>query len=171
MKSSKNIFKFFLFITFIIVLAGCREEIIFTDPQDLRIQYHYGFKNELNTFDKTYQKDLVMDGTVKTTFWLTSDEQEQILSKANSIKFFQFPDTIPYQKMPDGTRVTFDPDPGPQFLRIEYQNMVKKIVWFYPINYENEYTQPLLELTKLLEQIIKSKPEYKKLPPARGGYN
>jgi hypothetical protein len=39
------------------------------------------FRNELNTYENTYQKDLVEDGVIKVRFWLTAEEQNKILDR------------------------------------------------------------------------------------------
>ena len=43
--------------------------------------------DELDTFHGTYQKDLI-PGTVKTSMWLTTREQEIILTNLEQIGFF-----------------------------------------------------------------------------------
>jgi len=136
-----------------------------TDPQSLQIKFQYGFRNELNTAEGTYQKDLVMDGIIKVPFWLTTNEQKTILEKMSAIQFFSFPDTL--HRAPG---LLIEPDPSPDFLRLKYQGEEKSVIWYYPLDSRSEYSQPLSELTELIKQIIESKPEYKKLPPAQGGY-
>jgi hypothetical protein len=136
------------------------------DPQFVQVHFQYGFKNELNTFDGTYQKDLVWDGTIKVPFWLTTNEQNMIVEKALAVKFFAFPDTLHKEQ-----GVVIMPDPSPDFLRLKYENQEKSVVWFFPLDASNPYAQSLRELTDLIRTTIESKPEYKKLPPARGGYD
>lgn len=156
----------FISILFIITLDACSK--LSNNPADtqfLQIQFQYGFKNELNTFDGSYQKDLVMDGTIKIPFWLTTHEQKTILDKVLAVKFFSFPDTLyPLQGL------IIEPDPSPDFLRLKYQDEEKFVVWFYPTDTQSEYSTPLGELVELIKQIVESKPEYKRLPSARGGY-
>jgi hypothetical protein len=136
-----------------------------TDPQFVQIQFQYGFKNELNTFDGTYQKDLVLDGTIKVPFWLTTSEQNRIVEKVLAVNFFAFPDTFHKEQ-----GVNIIPDSSPDFLRLKYENQEKSVVCFFPLDTSNPYAQSLRELTDLIRTIIETKPEYKKLPPARGGY-
>lgn len=135
------------------------------DPQFVQIQFQYGFKNELNTFDGKYQKDLVMDGTIKVPFWLTTSEQNRIVEKVLAVNFFAFPDTI-HKKQ----GVNIMPDSSPDFLRLKYENQEKSVVWFFPMDTSNPYAQSLRELAELIQTIIETKPEYKKLPPVRGSY-
>ncbi len=135
------------------------------DNQFLQIYFKYGFRNELNTFNKTYQKDLVMDGTITTEFHFTESEQNIILKKASEINFFLFPDVFqPYPPQ------ELYPDPGSQTLRIKYLNNDKTVVWEYPLNSNDPQAADLKEINDLIISIIESKPEYLSLPPARGGY-
>lgn len=133
--------------------------------QFLQIQFQYYFRDELNTFEGTLQKDLVMDGVIKVPFWLSRSEQQAILDKAQAIGFFSFPDTLFREP-----GIAFSPDPSPDILRIRYQQQEKSVVWFYPMDSRSQFSQRLRELADLIRQSIESKPEYKRLPQARGGY-
>jgi hypothetical protein len=135
------------------------------DVQVLKIDLQYGFRDELNTFTRTLQKDLVMDGTVTVPFWLTSDEQDRILQKALGIDFFSLSDTL--QREPG---VFISPDPSPDLLRLQYGSQEKTVIWYYPQDPNDTGWKALLELRDVIIQVIQAKPEYKVLPAARGGY-
>jgi len=132
----------------------------------LKIDLQYGFRDELNTFARTLQKDLVLDGTVTVPFWLTSDEQDQILQKAMGIDFFSLPDTL---RREPGVFIS-TPDPSPDLLRLQYGSQEKTVVWYYPQDPNDTQWKALLELRNVIVQVIQAKPEYKILPAARGGY-
>ena len=157
-----------IFLIFVVLLFinNCDEINHGEDAQFIKIHFYYGFGNELNTFEKYYTKDLVLDGKIKIHFWLTSEEQEKILEKVITIGFFNFPETINN----DSTRVRIDPDPGEQFLLIQYRNHIHGTSWFLPLPSDSPYTVPLTELTNFIIELIKKKPAYQALPPARGGY-
>jgi hypothetical protein len=154
---------------FLIIIVGCSKTITEPDAQFLKIHIYYGFGNELNTFEQTYTKDLVLDGYITVDFWLTEAEQERISNKLDAVDFFQFPDTLIYQMGSDSIMVRIEPDPGWQFLRVADENRDKIVYWRYPLPEGNEFVPHLVELKNLIIDIIESKPEYKKLPPARGG--
>jgi hypothetical protein len=135
------------------------------DDQFMQIYFHYNFQEELDTFKGTYQKDLVIDGTVKTTMWLTTREQEIILTKLENIRYFSFPDTLYRQP-----GVWQSPDGGPQVLRIKYGSLDKKIVWYDTSDPRDMERYSIESIKNLIYDIIVSKPEYKALPPTRGGY-
>jgi len=148
----------------LLLLTTCEEQIV-TDKQFVKIHFHYGFANELNTFENIYCKDLVLDGVAAAEFWLTTDEQEEILVQAANHHFYELPDTIH-----DEPGTSFDPDPGRQFLRIQHQAHDHTVSWYYPLPQDSIYVPHLRILRDFLIELIESKPAYLSLPPARGGY-
>ncbi len=135
------------------------------DEQFIQIFFHHGLFNELDTFHGTYQKDLVADGTIKTTMWLTKREQEIILTKLENYRFFTLPDTIPKQR-----NVIISPDMGIQILKVKYGDTVKTVVWHETAEQNDVSKYYIDEINSLLIDIIVSKPEYKALPPVNGFY-
>jgi len=136
------------------------------DVQFVQIDYKYNFKDELNTFQNYYQKDLVIDGVIRTEFWLTKEEQNIILEKANEINFFSLPDSI-INRAP----VEIYPNPL-QYLRIRRGEREKIIVWNYMLPaYQLPGYRKLIELADLIRITVESKPEYKRLPQRNGGYD
>ncbi len=162
--------KAFLFITALfITFTSCKETSVEPVEQFVQIYFKYELKNELNTFENTFQKDLILDGIKKIELWLTTEEQNNILEKANAIDFFSMPDTFKYIPQ-DGVLLHIDPDPGEQILRIKYQTKDKTTIWTHPAVENDPRFDDLLELRNYIRTIIESKPEYKNLPAARGGY-
>jgi len=158
--------KNFLFLI-CILFVGCCGALSDKDyePQLVQIFLHHGQLDEVNTFEETLTKDLI-PGTVKTSFWFTKREQEIILSTAERYGFFNFPDTI--LAKPD---ITIRPDHGAEILHIKEGSRDKTVVWFYPPDQEKfKYFSLLIELRNLILNIVESKPEYKVLPPRKGGY-
>jgi hypothetical protein len=147
----------------------CSKTITEPDPQLLKIHYYYGFGNQLNTFEQTYTKDLVLDGYITVDFWLTEAEQESIRNKLQVVNFFSFPDTLIYQIGSDSIMVSISPDPGWQFLQVADENRDKIVYWRYPFPEGNEFVARLVELKNLIIDIIEAKSEYQALPPPRGG--
>lgn len=135
------------------------------DVQFIQIFLHTGVLNELDSFHGTYQKDLV-PGTVKTTMWLTTREQEIIVTALDHYRFFSLPDTV--YKRAVNERVS--PDFGLQVLRIKYGNQDKTVVWDSPIDPHNKSKYFIESIMQLIWNIVTSKPEYKALPPTKGGY-
>ncbi len=148
----------------LLVETSCEGPIV-ADEQLVRVHFHYHFKNELNTFEMTFQKDLVIDGVICTDFWFTTEEQGEILAKAEMHHFHQFPDTIKSEPW-----AAIDPDPGRQILRIKHEDRDHTVSWYHPLPEDHEYVSDLLALRDFLIELIESKPAYKSLPPTRGGY-
>jgi hypothetical protein len=156
-------------LPFLLILS-CQDSSLSPDEQFVQIYFKYNFKNVLNTFDNTFQKDLVEDGVVKIKFWLKEEEQNKILEKANLLNYFLMPDTF-ISDFSDSIAVSINPDPGEQVLRIKYQTNDKTTFWNYPPLQNNAQFNDLLELHRFIISIIESKQEYKDLPPAKGGYD
>jgi len=166
-----KLLKYFGFLILLGLLSSsCQDSPTEPDQQFVQIFLKYGFRNELNTFENTFQKDLVMDGVIKVNFWLSEKEQNKILEKVNAVNYFAMRDTFKYIS-PDSITVIISPDPGEQILRIKYQSEDKTTVWSYPPLENDEEFNDLLELRQYIITIIESKPGYKHLPPARGGYD
>lgn len=160
-------FKFLpLFLLLGIFLNSCQNSINGPENQFVKIYFKYGHKDILNTFNNTYQKDLVLDGTITVNFWLTADEQNKILNKANEINFFSLPDSIG----PDSYLPIPAEDFGPQKLRIQYNGEDNTVALYYPVDGNDSQISALIELNHLIKSIIEAKPEFKRLPMGRGGY-
>ena len=166
MKNSKIILILPLFCLF---FSSCQDSSLEPENQFVQIYFKYDFRNALNTFENTYQKDLILDGTVKVPFWLTAEEQNKIFDKVNQLNYFLLPDTLKYIPQ-DSITLSIEPNPGEQKLRIKYLSNDKTTIWTYPLNDDNPQVKDLIELQNFIITIIESKPEYKRLPPRRGGY-
>jgi hypothetical protein len=137
-------------------------------PAGARLGVHckFGFKNELNTFAGTFQKDLVEAGTITVPFSLSSAEQDTIIREAIAVEFCSFPDTIPKEP---GT-IAVQPYPGVGMLRLQYEGCDKVVVWEDPTDSSSVFARRLEHLTGLIWRVVEGKEEYKSLPPAVGGY-
>jgi len=139
--------------------CGCGNDIT-----GLQVHFKYDYKNELNTFDNYLIKDLVLDGTADTTIFLTSEEKEIIAAAASETKFFSLPDTIK-----SGADFEQNPAPGPQMLRIKLGDLDKTVVWTIPYGNSPEEKR-IRKMSGVIRKIILDTPEYKNLPPVKGGY-
>jgi hypothetical protein len=135
--------------------------------QEIKILIKYGFKNEIDTFQKTVTKDLVLDGTATMDFWFQPIEQLQIIEKLEEINFWSLPDTL--QAHPDSVHFLVSPDPGLQSIRINYNNLDKTVYWFLINDYPDKFER-LIKLKQTILEIVYNDPEYLNLPPIRGGY-
>ena len=155
------------FVIFFFLLSGCGtstdvEKI--HDEQLVKIHLQFGFVDELNTFEGTFTKDLVEDGSITVEFWLPKEDQESIIELAQELSFNSLPDTIP--ALP-GVLIT--PNPSPDSLRIKFEDLDNKVVWSYPNDPENTDYMKVIELSEHIMSIVKESETYKLLPEARGG--
>ena len=132
------------------------------DQQFIQIFFHHAMHDELDTFNGTYTKDLI-PGKVTTEMWLTTRDQEILLTKAEAIGFFELPDTLNRE-----SGIGEFPDFGAQTIRIKHGPRDKTVVWFETTRDKRRFV--VEDLRRLLIDIIRSKPEYKALPPAKGAY-
>jgi hypothetical protein len=67
-----------LYLAAVSILLGCQKEnpVGQHDEQIIQIQYEYGLKDELNTFEGYVRKDLVLDGTARVPLRLSMQEQQ-----------------------------------------------------------------------------------------------
>lgn len=163
------IFYFFLCFLFISCSDSSDFGTAYRNPskQKIKIHYKYNFKDEVNTFDLYVKKDLIEKGVAEMDFWFDEEEQDSIISIAQEIKFFNFPDTL--SKGSDSLSMAFDPDPGIQFLRIQYLSRDKTVYWYIDNDFEIEKGK-INRITKLIRTILSEDSEYQSLPEAKGYY-
>lgn len=134
---------------------------------DFSIQFGVQKKNEINTFEDTVTKDLIVDGTATTELILTEEEMKDIYEKMQEIDIAE--------------KKEFTPEPVNGVVCM--QRPYEKDKWKIIINGETltylisgEHCEPtkdakqLIELRNYVFNIIKSKAEYKSLPEPNGGY-
>ncbi|MBN2012434.1 hypothetical protein JW960_24105 [candidate division KSB1 bacterium] len=158
-----------LFMLFQSCTESSNPQALKPDEQTVKIDFHCSFKEHLNTFTHKLTKDLVIDGTITIDFWLTKAEQRMILAKADTIDFFNLPDSLNWAD-DDSIHLAISPDPGIQYLRIQAGESDKTVYWNIVNSYAEEFGR-LQELTSFIISIIMAKPEYKSLPEANGGYD
>jgi hypothetical protein len=127
-------------------------------------KYGVGARNELNTFEGTYTKDMVMDNPITTRMILSQEELRQIQQKITEIDLFSFPDNFSIN--PSG-EVTPQTD---YYIKVQNGSQIKEISWNDNSLIESNMQNSLDQFVSYLVGIIEQKPEYKALPAARGGY-
>ena len=153
-----------------LLLLSCSDSGISPGSRDfnLKLRYGIGARNELNTFQDTYTKDLILDGAVTTRFVLSEAEFEQIKDKMIEIDFFSYPETFTVLRT-DTIVVSIEPHATYDF-EVKYNSSIKRLHWDDGIISNDQRAAGLRELIRLIQNIIEAKPEYRQLPPARGGY-
>jgi hypothetical protein len=156
-------------IVAVIVLAGCTAPPADVSSFNLIFKYGVTAKNELNTFERTYTKDMVMDPSITVELSLTEAELDRIYQKMVEIDFFDYPDefSVPVE---EGELVTIRTPYSSYYFKVEYDSTVKELWWEDEIMNPNDEANKLRELIQLIRDIVESKEEYKELPKPTSGY-
>jgi len=134
---------------------------------NLKFSYGIGARNVLDTFKGSYTKDLIIDGTITVPFKLTDTELRHIRDKMLEIGFFDYPDSVGVDESENGVEIT----PFETYIfEVIYGEKEKKLHWENSCIRGEPEVEKLYELITSIEEIIESKPEYTRLPEARGGY-
>ena len=148
--------------------AGCDAPPANQSNFNLIFRYGVGVGNELNTFNGTYTRDMVMDPTITVNLSLSEEELDIIYQKMLEIHFFDYPDEFSVSTAA-GSFAIMTPYSS-YYFRVEYNSSVKELRWKDEIINPDEKADRLKELIKLIRDIIESKEEYKSLPEPTGGY-
>jgi len=126
---------------------------------NLIFKYGVGAKNELNTFDQTYTKDMVMDPPVTIKFKLSDGELAGVYQKISDLKLFDI-------VRPTEGNMMVKPCSN-YYLKVQIDSDQKELSWD---NCHGEINDKLQQFTEYIISIIESKEDYKKLPIPRGRY-
>jgi hypothetical protein len=134
------------------------------------IIFRYGVraKNELNTLKGTYTKDMVNKPPITTKLQLTQEELDSIYLKALEIDLFNYPWTI--RTMPKGDIIGERTPYSTYYLEVWNGTAKNAVVWNDKYDTENEKYFDIMELVRLIIEVILSHHEYQKLPEPTAGY-
>ncbi len=134
------------------------------NPVNVDFKFGVGARNELDTFQGTFTKDLFIDGTVTARMILSETELKQIQQKLKENDFFNTPETFPLKEpitVPDMS----------YYLKVQDGTTVKEVSWNEMNSVMDSSTSTRLStIAGFLVDLIVQKPEYQKLPPANGYY-
>jgi len=149
--------------------TGCTAPPPHPSNFNMILKYGVGAGNELNTFEGTYTKDMIMDPPITVDISLSKEELDRIYQKMIEINFFGYPDQFSVF-VPPGQSFGLATPHCSYYFRVEYDSKVKELSWEDNITNPDKRADKLRELITLIRDIIESKEEYKQLPPPRGGY-
>jgi hypothetical protein len=132
-------------------------------------RYGVGAKNELNTFNGIYTKDMVADPSITVELSLSEEELDSIYEKMVEIDFFNYPDNFTIIVPPNKPHGIVTPYSS-YYFKVQHDLEIKELWWADEIIYEAIQADKLKELINLIRDIIESKDEYKSLPESKGGY-
>jgi len=129
---------------------------------NLIFKYGVGAKNELNTFEQTYTKDMVMDPSITIKFKLSDSELAGIYQKINDLKLFD-----KNEELTEGDINTFVTPCSNYYLKVQIDSIQKELSLDDCRGKVNDAFQ---QFADYIISVIESKEEYKKLPDPNGGY-
>lgn len=136
---------------------------------DFSVKFGYGEvnKNEVNTYNDTVTKDLIVKGTTSANLVLTADEMASIYTKMKAIDIMDI-DIEPYK--PGNTRCEQVPY-GEDTWRITIDGMTRELSWTDRYCSVSDDAEKLKQLRNDIMKIVSAREEYKALPEAEGGYD
>lgn len=166
-----------LLIAIMVIVLAIAGFVVFkqsnTQPQNLPngetsnfnfiFRYGIGAKNELNTFSKTYTKDMVIDPSVTIKFELTNNELAGIYQKINNLKLLENNE----ESVEENMIVTIVSPCSSYYLKVQIDSTQKELSWN---NCRGKISDKFQQFTNYIIPIIESREEYKKLPTPKGAY-
>jgi len=152
------------------VWLSCSKSFFIPEDRNFNFSLKYGIlaRNHIDTFHDTFTKDLILNGTISVPFVLSEDEFSRIQQKLLEIDFFSYPDTFVVE-LTDSLIGYLRPHPTYLF-KVKLDSITKALFWEDEVVTNNPRAINLRAAINSIIQIIESKPEYRRLPPAKGGY-
>jgi len=152
-----------------LLVMSCSDSGTSPESRNFDLKFSYGVlaRNVLNTFENTYTKDLVVDGTTTVPFALSDSELQCISSKMSEIGFFSYPDTF---VVPGADTLAYVTPHSTFIFDVKDNSTTKRLYWSDCIISQDTNAAKLRELVSVIVGIIQSNPKYSQLPPAYGGY-
>lgn len=138
-----------------------------TMPADFAFSVRFGItgKNEVNTFNGTVTKDLVIKGTAQAELVLTDSEMADIYARLRTINIYRELNLEP--DMRNCTKTPF----GEEHWQIRLDGEERSFYWDEENCEITADAEQLKELRSYIFELVKSKPAYLELPEAVGGYD
>lgn len=138
-------------------------------PEDFDFSITFGYgeinKNEINTYEDTVTKDLIVNGTATTNIAFDLEEKRQIYDKMKELNVMGIQDLMPVNQ--SCARTPYNED----VWRITVDGNLKIISWSDKNCDITNDANRLLELRKFIQHMVEQKDAYQALPAAEGGYD
>lgn len=129
--------------------------------------YGVGARNVLDTTRGTFTKDMVTASPITISLELSAADVARISEKMDEIRFFSYPSVFTPTLADGGGEKT--PFATYRFVA-RAESGTKVVMWADKFTTADERALRLRSLARLIERLIVSTPEYKRLPEAEGGY-
>lgn len=165
MRYSRFLMPFLILVIFLISCNQQANSMPDEMPDDFNFSVRYGItsKNEINTFESIVTKDLVMNGTITTNIKLSENDRKDIYNKMREINILK---ELKLVSKSNCERIPFSEDSW----SIRMNGKLLSFKWSEKDCEKTEDAGKLENLREFVFNIVKSKPEYKKLPEAVGAY-
>jgi hypothetical protein len=156
-------------LTCALLALSCTDNGIGPEDRAFNFSLHYGVaaRNRVDTFNDTFTKDLVLDGTAEVKLVLTPEEINMIKSTLLEVDIFSYPDTFIAEH---GDTVGVASPFVTYLLTLTLDSRKKVVFWEDSLVSSDVRAEKLRQAFQSIRSLIESKPEYRQLPPARGGY-
>jgi hypothetical protein len=152
--------KALLVVAVLMLIQSCTHTS--TSQFDFIFKFGVGSKNELNTFDSIFMKDMVIDPPVTIPLKLTVAEKQSIYNELRKIHFTELPDS-------NFGCNSFFPQESYRLL-VQMDGQKKQLSWLGNGGPDKSTYAVLGELDSLIIAIIHNRNEFKHSPRERGGY-
>jgi hypothetical protein len=158
-----------IWLVLILFGFGCSDYGTEPSPRHFDLQFRYGVlaRNELNTFDNTITKDLILDGQATSRLVLSAQDLDTLESQFVAIDINSYPDTFVVQT---GDTVCIITPYATYNTKVRMGPTWKEVYWEDSIVSSDPRATRLRQVLAFIQALIEAKPEYQQLPPARGGY-
>lgn len=175
MRAPKKIrYLFMLLIVFSLVSfisLSTKKQLPEAKPKDFSFVFNYGIyaKNQLDTVNGQYTKDMVNQSSITTDLKLTDEEMNTIYAEMRRINILGYTKNF---KSKNNTGWSTSVTPFETYsIRIIANGREKNITWENENISNAEEAVQLRMLFKMIEEIINNKEEFKKLPVPQSHYN
>lgn len=136
-------------------------------PEDFAFSVRFGItgKNEINTFDDTVTKDLVIHGTATANLVLTEREMADIYARLRQIN------VTGEMKLETGRKGCTQTPYDEEHWRIRLNGEERTLEWSEENCEVTEDAKKLKEIRSYIFELVQHKDEYRELPEAEGGYD
>lgn len=148
--------------------GGMPEEMPADFDFSVRYGYGQGNKNEVNTYDGTVTKDLVVKGTAQASLTLSESEMRDIYGRMKAIDIWAKKELAVSDNSNNACRQTpFSEDAW----KVTMAGRTIALGWSSERCELTEDAKELEALRKYVHQLVEGKEAYKLLPAAEGGYD
>ena len=150
------------FLAIVLIAAGCSIILINNDKtpklslMNINVYYGYPGRNQFSSADKFYKKETVAGHFAQTKIELDEFQKRLIMNKADSLHFFQMPDSFYHYSEVSGSKF--------QWLRVTFDSLDKTVNWHGSLDSLQPKNYHIKELMLYVDSIVKSTDEYKALP-------